>query len=78
MAQLKDTIITGDASITGTTYTALQTNTIKAPSTSGGSTYSTGTSGQVLMTNGTSVYWGSLPEFVNGDVLQYGNTPVPN
>lgn len=61
MAQLKDTIIQGDASITGTTYTSkLQTNTIWVPTSSGGTTYGAGTSGQVLRTNGTNVYWFSL------------------
>lgn len=34
---------------------------IKAPTTSGGSTYGVGGSGQVLMSNGSNVYWGDLP-----------------
>ena len=36
----------------------IQINKIKAPTTSGGTTYGLGTAGQVLKTNGTSVYWG--------------------
>lgn len=61
MAQLKDTIITGDASITGTLYPAkIQGNTLWIPTSSGGTTYGAGTSGQVLKTNGTTVYWASL------------------
>lgn len=60
MAQLKDTIITGDASITGTLYPAkIQGNTLWIPTSSGGTTYGAGTSGQVLKTNGTTVYWAS-------------------
>ena len=69
MAQLKDTIILGDASVTGTNYaTKVQTNVLNAPTTSGGTTYGVGTSGQVLMTNGTTVYWGTLPVY-DGSVV---------
>ena len=35
----------------------IQTKAIQAPITSGGSTYGAGSSGQVLKSNGTSVYW---------------------
>ena len=35
------------------------TNKILAPTTSGGSTYGVGTNGQVLKSNGTTVYWGA-------------------
>lgn len=37
--------------------TPFQVNKIKAPTSSGGSTYGLGTNGQVLKTNGTNVYW---------------------
>lgn len=37
---------------------SVQTNKVLAPTASGGSTYGVGTSGQVLKTNGTNVYWG--------------------
>lgn len=33
---------------------------INAPTTAGGSTYGLGTSGQILKTNGDTIYWGSL------------------
>ena len=37
----------------------VQLNTLKVPTAAGGSTYGAGTNGQVLKTNGTTVYWGS-------------------
>lgn len=61
MAQLKDTVVSGNLRVTDTTLTdTLQTMIIRAPSTSGGTTYSAGTSGNVLKSNGTSTYWGTL------------------
>jgi hypothetical protein len=36
----------------------MQTNIVKAPTSSGGTTYGVGSNGQVLKSNGTSVYWG--------------------
>ena len=36
---------------------SVQTNKVLAPTTSGGSTYGAGTSGQVLTSNGTGAYW---------------------
>lgn len=60
MAQLKDLIVNGATRLVGNAYASiLQLTTLKAPTTSGGSTYGAGTSGQVLKTNGTSVYWGA-------------------
>lgn len=37
----------------------LKVRTINAPTTSGGSSYGAGTDGQVLKTNGSTVYWGN-------------------
>ena len=37
----------------------IQTTTIDAPTTAGGISYGPGTNGQVLTSNGTSVYWGA-------------------
>ena len=60
MAQLKDSVVTGNLRITDTTFTdTLQVTTIKAPSTAGGTTHTAGTNGQALMSNGTSTYWGT-------------------
>lgn len=60
MAQLKDSIVSGNLRVTDTTLTdTLQVTTIKAPTTSGGTAYGPGTSGQVLKSNGTTTYWAS-------------------
>jgi len=76
MAQLKDTIITGDASITGTVYPSkIQGNTIWVPTASGGSTYGAGTAGQLLSTNGTNVYWGDV---ATASTLSIDSTPTQN
>ena len=58
MAQLNDLIVTGNSQLIGPVYTStLQLTSILAPSTSGGSTYTTGTNGYILKSNGSSVYW---------------------
>ena len=58
--------ITGKANLSGATFTGavtinagvnLKFNKIQAPTSSGGSTYGNGSSGQVLKSNGTTVYW---------------------
>ena len=60
MAALKDSIVSGSLRVTDTTYTdTIQAQTIKAPTTSDGNTYGTGTSGQVIKSNGTTSYWGN-------------------
>ena len=60
MAQLKDLLVSGPSRFIGDMFgTNLQITTIKAPTASGGSTYGAGTSGQALMSNGNSVYWGT-------------------
>lgn len=38
---------------------SLQTTTIQAPTTNGGLIYGAGSDGQMLMTNGSSIYWGT-------------------
>lgn len=48
---------TFDTDVTLNAAKALQTNTIKIPTASGGTTYSTGTNGMVIKSNGTTVYW---------------------
>ena len=60
MAQLKDTIVSGNLRVTDTTLTdTLHVTIIKAPTSSSGSTYGPGESGQVLTSNGSSTYWGA-------------------
>lgn len=72
MAQLKDSIVSGNLRITGMTLTdTMQATIIRAPSTSGGTSYSAGTSGQILRSNGTSTYWGSIS---NSDLTTINNT----
>ena len=58
MAILKNTVISG--SLRATDTLAAQTAQFKilnAPTTSNGTTYGPGTNGQILKSNGTSVYW---------------------
>lgn len=58
MAQLKNTVVQGSLKVTDTIYSSTgQFQIIKAPTSSGGSTYGPGTNGQVLKSNGSSVYW---------------------
>lgn len=45
---------------TGTWTLNLKTNKVQAPTAAGGSTYGAGSSGQALMSNGSTVYWGSV------------------
>lgn len=60
MAQLKDTLIQGSARVTDTLYTTTaQLTNLLAPTTAGGTTYGPGTNEYVLMSNGTSIYWGT-------------------
>ena len=60
MAQLKDSIVAGSLRVTDTIYGATaQLSAIKIPTTSGGNTLDSGSNGQIIMTNGTDVYWSS-------------------
>ena len=58
MAQLKDTVITGNLNVTNEVLAnSIQTNIIKIPTTSGSTTYGLGTAGQVIKSDGTGAYW---------------------
>jgi len=60
MASLKDTVVSGSLRATDTIYsTTNQFQILHIPTSSNGTTYGPGTSGQVLKSNGTSVYWAS-------------------
>ena len=60
MASLKDTLIQGSARVTDTLYTTTaQLTSLLAPTAAGGTTFGPGTNGQVLKSNGTSIYWTS-------------------
>lgn len=61
MAQLKNTVVSGNLRVTDTVLTdTVQTESIKAHSSSSATTFTTGTNGQVLTTDGTNVYWGDV------------------
>lgn len=75
MAQLKDTIVSGNLRVTDTTLTdTLHVTTIKAPTSSGGTTYGPGTSGQVLKSNGTMTYWADMPTIPSNNVTGSGTS----
>jgi hypothetical protein len=60
MAQLRDTVVSGSLRATDTIYsTTNQFQILRIPETSNGTTYGPGTNGQILKSNGTSVYWAS-------------------
>ena len=60
MAQLKDLIVTGATRLIGDAFVnKIQITSISAPTSAGGTTYGLGTNGQVLKSNGSSVYWTS-------------------
>ena len=56
----------------------VQLNTLKVPTAAGGSTYGAGTNGQVLKTNGTTVYWGSDNNTVYTHPTTSGNKHIPS
>ena len=75
MAQLKDSVVSGNLRVTDTTLTdTLQVTTIKAPTSAGGSTYGPGTNGQVLKSDGTSAYWGPDSAGTDENVKQSSTT----
>ena len=55
MAQLNDLLVLGKSALLGD----VQFRYLKAPISSGSTTLGPGTAGQVLRTNGTTVYWGA-------------------
>lgn len=58
MAQLKDTVVSGSLRATNTLYaTTAQFKILKIPSASNGTSYTAGSDGQILRSNGSSVYW---------------------
>ena len=74
MAQLKDLIVTGASRFIGDVIAnQLQITKLNAPATAGGTTYSLGSDGQVLLSNGSSVYWGSAaPTVTESTVSDWG------
>lgn len=57
MANLKDLIVNGSIRIINTLYANnIKTNKIKIPTSDGGSTLGVGSNGQVVSSNGTTVF----------------------
>ena len=56
--------MTFDTDVTLNAAKVLKFNTVNAPTTSGGTTYGPGSSGQVLKSNGTTMYWANSNEIV--------------
>lgn len=81
MAQLKDLIVNGASRLIGDAFVnKIQITSISAPTSAGGSTYGTGTNGQVIITDGTHIYWSNIPSVLptvsasdNGKVLMVVN-----
>ena len=81
MAQLKDSIVSGNLRVTDSTLTdTLQATVVKVPTTDGGTTYGPGTNGQIIKSNGTTVYWaddaGSTPYTGISPISVNANTNV--
>ena len=76
MAQLKDLIVTGASRFIGDVIAnQIQITTLKAPTEAGGSSYGAGSNGQVLLSNGSSIYWGSAaPTVTESTVSGWGFT----
>ena len=67
MAQCKNSAIEGTLNVTnGLNSNSVQARIINVPTSSGGTTYGVGTSGQVIKSNGTTVYWGADNNTMSG------------
>ena len=61
MAQIKDLLVSGPSRLIGKLFAnEVQLTTLNIPTASNGTTYGPGTSGQALVTNGTSAYWKTI------------------
>lgn len=71
MAQLKTLLVSGATRLAGTVYAnLLKANAIEAPTEPGAITYGPGSSGQVLKSDGSNIYWGSVNS--DGSAILYG------
>ena len=67
MAQLKSLLVNGPTRLIGDLFTnKIELTSISAPTSSGGTTYGLGSSGQILKSNGSSVYWAADNNSVTG------------
>lgn len=74
MAQLKDLIVNGASQLIGDVYTSqIQISKLNALTASNSTTYSGGSAGQILMSNGTNTYWGNITAGAGGNAkIFYG------
>lgn len=76
MAQLKDSVVLGSLRVTDTLFgTTGQFTKLNIPIASGGTTYGPGSNGNVLKSNGTTVYWASDSQGVTSVQVQ-ATSPV--
>lgn len=74
MAQLKDTTISGSLRVTDNIYSITnQFKILNAPTTADGDTYGPGSNGQILVSNGSSVYWRNTYNRESAGGLQWAN-----
>ena len=67
MAQLKDSSVSDSIRVTDAlSADDVQAKIIYAPTASGGTTYGVGTNGQVIKSNGTTVYWATDNNSMSG------------
>ena len=75
MAQLKDSVVAGSLRVTDTIYGATaQFSAIKIPAASGSNSLGPGSSGSIIMSNATDVYWGTGSDLINA--LSTGSDPT--
>ena len=75
MAVLNDLVVSGASSLVGPVKAnTIQLDSLKIPTTNNGTTYGAGTNGQVLKTNGTTVYWDNQTStYVHPSHTAYGS-----
>lgn len=74
MAVLNDLIVSGASRLAGPVKAnSIQMDILKAPTTSGGATYGPGTNGQVLKSNGSTVYWGTDAGYTHPTFTTYAS-----
>ena len=69
MAQLKSTVVSGRLTVTD----AVRLRILEAPSTAGGSSYTTGSTGYVLRTSSGSVYWCAVSDSTSASAISTNN-----
>lgn len=73
MAQLKDTVVTGNLQATSSLLSpTVQTTILRLPTTAGGAAYGAGTSGDLIFSNGSSAYWGTTKNIIKLGVIEEG------